>query len=65
VKVKKMGDVNNDGKVDGKDVALVAAAFGTTPGNPRWNPDADLNNDKKIDGKDVALIAKNYGKNCI
>ncbi|MGB9778958.1 MAG: cohesin domain-containing protein, partial [Candidatus Bathyarchaeales archaeon] len=64
VKIKMMGDVNGDGKVDGKDTALLAAAFGTTPENPRWNPDADLNNDKKIDGKDVALIAKNYGKTC-
>jgi len=56
------GDVNKDGKVDGKDIAIVAKAFGSDSSNPRWNPQADLNQDNKIEGKDIVLVAKNFGK---
>jgi len=64
VKIKMMGDVNGDGRVEGRDVAAVNAAFGSYPGHPRWNPDADLNGDGRVEGKDIALVAKNYGKTC-
>jgi hypothetical protein len=61
-KVRLFCDVNEDGKVDGKDVALTIKAFGSYPGHPKWNPNADMNGDNKVDGKDIALIIKNYGK---
>jgi len=64
VKVRIMGDVNGDGKVDGRDIAAVAAAFNTKPGDPRWNPNADFNRDNKVDGRDIAIIARYYGKSC-
>jgi hypothetical protein len=64
VKIRLVGDVNGDGKVDGKDIALVAAAFGTVPGDLKWNPDADINLDGKIDGRDIIAVARNYGKAC-
>jgi len=64
VKIKILGDINGDGKVDIKDVAVVAAAFGSYPGHDRWNPEADLNNDEKVDIKDVAMVASNFGKTC-
>jgi len=57
-----LGDVNKDGVVDGKDVALVSASYGTTPKDAKWNPNADLNNDGVIDGADVAIVARDYGK---
>jgi Ca2+-binding EF-hand superfamily protein len=56
------GDINRDGKVDMKDVAIAAKAFGSCAGDPRWNPVADQNEDGKIDLKDIALVAKNFGK---
>jgi thermitase len=56
------GDLNHDGKVDLRDVATAAAAFGSCPGQPRWNPVADVNQDGKIDLRDIAFIAKNFGK---
>jgi hypothetical protein len=56
------GDVNADGKVDGKDIALAAMAFGSCPGYSRWNGATDENEDNKIDGKDIVLIALNFGK---
>jgi hypothetical protein len=66
-----VGDVNGDGKVDMKDIGVVAKAFGSYgpdylyPGSPPtqgWNPAADLNSDGKIDMIDVAIVASNFGK---
>lgn len=70
VKIRFVGDINGDGKVDMRDVATAAAAFGSHPGTPRWNPDADITGmvylvpDGTVDMRDVALIAKNFGKSC-
>jgi hypothetical protein len=52
------GDVNGDGRVDGKDAAAVAHAFGTIPGSPNWDPNADLNGDGRVDGRDLILIVR-------
>ena len=57
-----LGDVNGDGKVDIKDVGIVAKAFGATPSDPRWNPAADLNDDGKIDIRDISIVTANFGK---
>jgi len=56
------GDLNDDGKCDIKDIAIVSIAYGSTPGHPRWNPIADLYPDLKIDIRDIAVVAKDYGK---
>jgi hypothetical protein len=55
------GDLNHDRKVDMKDIAIVAKAFGTRPGDPLWNLVADLNHDGKVDMKDVAIVGKEFG----
>jgi PKD repeat protein len=55
-----VGDLNGDGKVDMRDIAIVAKAFNTIPGDPNWNPIADLNGDGKVDMKDIAIVAKAY-----
>jgi hypothetical protein len=56
-------DVNDDLKVDGKDVALAASCFGY--GYPaQWSSTAsltDVNEDKVVDGKDIARIALKFG----
>jgi hypothetical protein len=62
ITVRIMGDINGDGKVDGRDITLAAGAFGTVPGDPRWNLDADINGDGKVDGRDITIIASNFGK---
>jgi hypothetical protein len=70
LKIRIVGDINGDGKVDIEDVATAAKAFGSKPGNPRWNPDADITGNEYLvpDGvvniMDIALIAKNFGKHC-
>jgi parallel beta-helix repeat protein len=62
IKVRMSGDVNIDGKVDGKDLAFAAKAFDSNPARPNWDPAADENEDGKIDGKDIVFIAKNFGR---
>jgi len=56
------GDVNGDKKVDGKDIAIIAKAFGKRKGQPGYVPNADVNCDGQIDGKDIAIASKNFGK---
>lgn len=58
-------DVNNDDKVNIKDVYIVAKAYGSQPGYSNWNPIADINNDEKVDVKDYYGVQKKYGKDCI
>ncbi len=62
VRILLLGDINGDGKVDIKDVAIVAKAFGSYPGHYLWNPDGDFNQDGKIDIRDLVIVAKNFGR---
>jgi ABC-type transport system substrate-binding protein len=50
-----------DLKVDVKDIAAAAKAFGSVPGSPTWNAAADPLGLYKIDIKDIADIAKQFG----
>jgi hypothetical protein len=56
------GDVYNDNRIDGRDVSLLAAAFGKTQGQPGFNPRADLNEDDTINNADVNLLRANLGR---
>lgn len=60
--VRLQGDLNGDGIVDIFDVVTVATAFGTKPGDEKWNPVADLNNDSMVDIFDVVTVTSNFGK---
>jgi parallel beta-helix repeat protein len=60
-------DINHDLKVNMKDVGISAKAFGTIPGDAKWNPHADITGpdavpDAKVDMRDISLIAKHFGK---
>jgi hypothetical protein len=46
------GDVNRDGRVTGRDAAIVARAVGRRP----YNPAADLNQDGRVDLRDLRLV---------
>jgi hypothetical protein len=54
-------DVNNDGRVEIIDVAIVAFAFGSTPGSPQWNPAADLDLNGIVNIIDVASVSYDFG----
>jgi len=64
VKVRYPGDINNDGMITMDDIGLIAMAYATAPGHPRWNPQADINQDGIVDIMDIGLTALNYGKGC-
>jgi Ca2+-binding EF-hand superfamily protein len=55
-------DVNKDGSVDINDIAIVAQAFGSYSGHPRWNSTADVNGDGIVDMMDIVLIAAHFGE---
>jgi len=56
------GDINYDGKVDIRDIAAVAMAFGSYQGSSTWKAEADINGDGKVDIKDIVIVGKNFGK---
>jgi PKD repeat protein len=56
-----VGDVNNDGTVNMKDIYIAILAFGTHPGDPEWDPRADLNQDGTVNMADIYIIILNFG----
>jgi parallel beta-helix repeat protein len=57
-----VGDVNHDNRVNLQDLVLLAIAYNSVPGNPKWNPNADLNGDGKVSLQDLVLMANHYGQ---
>jgi PKD repeat protein len=55
------GDINGDGVVNYLDAILLGAAFGSTPDDPNWNPNADLNGDNTINYLDAIILGANFG----
>jgi len=55
-------DLNDDGIVDIFDGVLIAIAYGTKPGDPKWNPRADLNSDNIVDIFDLIIWGRHYGE---
>lgn len=62
VEVVPPEDLNLDGEINIKDLALMGLAFGSYPGHARWNPTADVNKDDVINILDLVSIARNFGK---
>jgi hypothetical protein len=60
VKVKIIGDVNGDNRVNIDDWSAFDTAWGTHQGDPSWNPQADINGDGVVNNADGILIAQNY-----
>ena len=61
-----LGDINRDGVVDDADMEVVEMAYGATPGDPNWNPEADIwgpndEPDGYINIYDLAMLGKSYG----
>ena len=52
--VTPIGDINNDGKVDGADIGLLIGAWGSS------NPAADINHDGVVDGGDLGILLGNW-----
>jgi len=56
------GDLNQDDTVDIKDAIVAGNSYGSSLGDPRWNPDADLYPDGKINILDVIVLASHFGQ---
>lgn len=53
------GDFNDDGMVDGADLAVLLGAWGMCP--PKGSCEADLNDDGEVNGADLAILLGNWG----
>jgi hypothetical protein len=65
VKIRLMGDVNGDGKVDMRDIAQLVEVFRTYPGKPGWDPLNDLDRNGLNDMRDIVICILNFGKSCL
>jgi hypothetical protein len=59
--VMLQGDVNGDVNVNLKDIFIVAKAYGSRLGDPKWDDRADQNGDGKIDLMDFMISAIKFG----
>jgi hypothetical protein len=65
VKIKIIGDVNNDGAVDIFDIVLASGAYGSQAGDLDYNPEADVAPRYGIiDIFDMVTVASHYGEGC-
>ena len=55
----KLFDINNDGKVDLRDLVRIATRFRLVPGTFNYDHEADVNCDDRIDIGDLTTIAAN------
>ena len=56
------GDLNGDFKVSLTDLTLLAIAYGSQPGDAKWNPNADMQGTGKVGLTDLTLLAIHYGQ---
>jgi hypothetical protein len=61
VRVKFLGDVNDNGFVNVLDVFSLGKAFGSSPGSPNWNEEADMNGDEAVNSADLSRLVGNFG----
>jgi len=59
--VHMLGDVDGDGDVDRYDYGLFAGAYGTSEGDPDFDPRCDFDDDADVDRYDYGILAQNYG----
>lgn len=56
------GDCDGDNEVTIGDFAILSGSFGTSEGEPGYDPAADLNGDGTVDIGDFALLSANFGE---
>jgi hypothetical protein len=56
------GDLDGNFEVRLADLVILAKAYGSKPGEPKWNPNADIDNNGIVGLSDLVILAKNYGK---
>ena len=56
------GDFDGDNDVDFDDYVAFASAFGSRPGETKWDPKFDLDRDGRVDFDDFAAFARSFGQ---
>lgn len=56
------GDMNADGAVNISDVMLLASAFNTNEGNPKYEENYDLNGDTAVNISDIMIVVLRFNK---
>ena len=62
VKVKLLGDINDDRIVEVRDLWAMGKAYASLPSSPNWNEEADLNGNNAVNQTDLSLLSNNYGE---
>jgi len=59
-------DINNDGVVNCRDLAVVRSALNSRIGEPRYRAESDINSDNVVDVTDLTMMAHQIGagSNC-
>ena len=55
-------DLNGDFKVSLADLVTLANAYGSRPGDTRWNPNADIDGNSVVGLSDLVILANHYGQ---
>ena len=55
------GDINKDNRVDGRDLTILARAFGSASGGSDYQCQANLDRMDDIDGDDLVILTTNFG----
>ena len=56
------GDVDGIGRVNMNDVVSILKAFGSTVGEPNYNPNCDIDGKGRVDMSDVVIALSNFGQ---
>jgi hypothetical protein len=64
VHVTISGDINGDFKVSLSDLVLLANAYGSKPGDAKWNPNADIDSNDAVGLSDLVILAQHYRQHC-
>jgi len=58
------GDANGDCAVNVFDIIMIIRSYNTSPGDPKWNPDADLNDDGRVNIRDLLQVIRHFRDTC-
>jgi len=64
INVRLMGDIDDNGGIDMRDVGIACRAFGSFPGDLEWSFEVDLDQNGLVDLRDIAMVLVNFGKTC-
>jgi len=57
-----LGDINNDGIINGEDEDVLNISYESKLGDSNWNPEADLDGNGKVDWIDLGILGANFEK---